>query len=200
LPGDGRRLDLDDIAKTVANEAEKKGLLPKSESPKPDSATSAPPTLIRGYDRFTDKTLVEIQKVLIFSENRNAILNYGIGEFWLLAGYEYKGQQKVTPAFVVLGFSSIETTSHTEFMSVENRNLILLVDGERLPLGVLAERLFHIERVGNEERLELAVPLTTFMKIANAKMVEGRLGRVEFALKDPHLAALRALLDDISRP
>lgn len=92
------------------------------------------------------------------------MLNYGIGEFSLLAGYEYQWQQKVRPAFVVLGFSSLEATTRTEFQSFENRNLILLVDGERLPLGVMSERLFHIERIGNEERLEIAVPLQTFMK------------------------------------
>lgn len=150
------------------------------------------------YDRFTDKTTVQIQRTLIFSHDSNMMINYSIGEFWLLAGYEYSGQQKVKPNFVALGFSAMEATDHTEFRNPANRNLILIVDGERLPLGMMSEQLFFIRRVGNEERLEIAIPYNAFAKIANAKRVEGRVGNIEFVLQEKHLAVLRALIADFS--
>ncbi len=166
-PGDGKRLSHDDIGKAI--------LRKETEPDEPSSGKSTDadfgPKVTHTYDRFTDKTTVEIDPVIIFKDRRDMMLNYSIGEFWLRAGYQFEGQRKTTPSFVVLGLSAIEATSHTEFLLVENRNIILLVDGERLNLGVMSQRLFSIRFVGNEERLEIAIPLSTLTR--NWKRTKG---------------------------
>ena len=80
---------------------------------------------------------------------------------------------------------------------LEERDLLVVADGEKLKLGtmMLAEQgattsqLIDVMR----EVLEVSLPYKTFQKIAQAKAVEMKVGKTMFELQDKNVAALRNL-------
>jgi hypothetical protein len=80
---------------------------------------------------------------------------------------------------------------------LEERELFVVADGERLKLGrmglvnanVAGDRLIDVMK----EVLEVAVHYDVFNKIARAQEVEMKVGKTTFALKEKNVAALRDL-------
>ncbi len=80
---------------------------------------------------------------------------------------------------------------------LDERELFVVADGERLKLGTMAllgqdldtTKLIDVMR----EVLEVSLPYKTFDKIARAQTVEMRVGKTTFELKEKNVAALRDL-------
>jgi hypothetical protein len=80
---------------------------------------------------------------------------------------------------------------------IDQRNLIVVADGETLKLGtmVLVKQDLDTDRLVDvmKEVLEVSLPYQTFNKIAHAEMVEMKVGNTIFELRDKNIAALRDL-------
>lgn len=157
----------------------------KFEETRPINRTSS-------YDRFKDLTTFNMDKMLIFGNNNYTPVAYGIANIWLTGGYYIQGQTWKKPEQVILQFEVLE--ADWEYRDPNNRNLILLVDGERINLGVMGQEEFNVRYVGNLEKLFVSVPYEVFVKIATAKSVEAQLGRLEFPFDQRHLQGLRNLV------
>jgi TonB family protein len=144
------------------------------------------------YDRFKDLTTYNMNKMLVFGNNDTTPVIYGIANISLTGGYYVKGQTWQKPEQVILQFEVLE--AFWEYRDQNNRNLIFLVDGERLNLGILGQEEFNVRYIGNLEKLFVSLPYEVFAKIANAKTVETQLGRLEFKLDPRHLEGLRYLI------
>ena len=138
------------------------------------------------YDKFKDRTVVRVGPFGLTGSMEYALTNTMIG---ILAGFGYEGAaiQKSVEAFS-LGF----TYSGKEWEFLKDRDVYALVDGERMQLGK-ADRASDINLGSVEELLSVSMDTATFNKIANAKVVEIKVGNREFKLKNEHLQAFRDL-------
>jgi hypothetical protein len=79
----------------------------------------------------------------------------------------------------------------------DERELIVVADGESLKLGTMALTKHSIETSQlidvMREALELSLPYETFSKIARADVVEMKVGKSTFALQQKNIDALRDL-------
>jgi len=90
-----------------------------------------------------------------------------------------------------------ETKNWDQRHPLEERDLLVVADGEKLKLGammlseqgVTTNQLIDVMR----EVLEVSLPYQTFQKIARAKTVEMRVGKTMFELQDKNVVALRNL-------
>jgi hypothetical protein len=147
------------------------------------------------YDRFKDETNVGINYMTVKGASVGEVMLGGDYQLELRASYTYPGRTPVTPKRVVLHFFS--SSKDWLYLKDYQRELNVLADGERLPLGTMERVNSHVGGSYVSESLALALPPDTFAKIARAKVVEMRLGHTTFKLKDKHLDALRALADSI---
>jgi hypothetical protein len=143
------------------------------------------------YDRFKDETTVSLGKIRVFGTSYTPV-KFGIAQFDVFGGFVCRGQQICKPDQVALAFSALE--AYWEFRDFNNRNLILILDGERVPVGMVSQQEFNVPYVGNEERLGVILPYDVFRKIAMAQKVEAQLGRLEFSLNEKQLEGLSKLI------
>jgi hypothetical protein len=156
------------------------------------------------YDRFEDITTASTDtiriKVLERNERREGklVLVHPEVPFWevnMMAMYKYKGEQKpATPGPFVLGY----VTKSDEWVFGGDADLYAIVDGERLKVARLSrggEVQRFLNSVNVQETLITSLPAETFLKIANAKKVEMRLGKFEFGLTEDQLKALHGLAE-----
>lgn len=139
------------------------------------------PGVYTKYDQFKDETSVMVGGKLGMPIKGTTLS--------MQAFYEVKGKQAHQPDAVVLNFIS----QSNDWKYLNSHDLILLVDGERMPIGTLERD----GTVGEGYVLEfLAAPLSPekFSKIANAKKVQGELFTTEFELSPAHLEILRKLV------
>ena len=77
------------------------------------------------------------------------------------------------------------------------RELVAVADGETLKLGTMLLREHKVDSGKFDETmnevLEVSVPYTSFLKLAQAGTVELSVGKTAFALRDKNVAALRDL-------
>lgn len=159
------------------------------------------------YDRFEDETLVTTKRLDFEDLMQSGIVNGKVQvvhpdspffQFSLYGQFSYKGQQK-TANFDSVYIMFVTTSDYQRF--ARNTNLNIIADGERIPLGALT-RLLEIERTYCDscpkEKLFTSVSVKTLSKIANAKLVELRLGTIEFQLPDKHKEMLRKLIQSAS--
>lgn len=132
------------------------------------------------FDRFRDQTIISF---------RPPGLNLG-GKLTLTAMFSFSGKEITEPLganhLVNLGFASTSDT----WKYLRNHYLILLVNGDRLDLG----ELDHHGSTGKGSVIEVMwakIPAKTFLKIVNAKKVEGQLFTTEFTLSHDTMEALR---------
>ena len=138
------------------------------------------------YDKFKDQTTVRVGPYFMTGGMEYAMTN---SQFEMIAAFSVPGQKLVKPVgSVTLAFES----KSKEWKFLNERNLYALVNGERLNLGE-AVRDSDVRRGGVSEFLSVSVPYETFIKIANGKTVEMKLGEKEFKLKDEHLEGFRDL-------
>ena len=161
-------------------------------------------SLRTNYDRFEDVTTVTTDviriKTLEQNERREGKLvlvrpEMPFFEFSMMAMYKFSGKQKPErPAWFILG----AVTKSRNWVFHGDADLYAIADGERLKVG----RMSHSGVVENflsvvsvKETLLGFAPAETFLKTANAKKVEMRLGRFEFELTEDQLKMLRELAE-----
>ena len=71
------------------------------------------------------------------------------------------------------------------------RDLTFFSDGEVMNLGLMETASQQINMDLRLETLQLSVPYDSFLKIANAKSVEAKLGSAKFALTENNLTFMR---------
>src|SRR5438874_1391008 len=121
------------------------------------------------------------QKIKNFKNSRRFLVKYD------------KFKDKTVETFYI-GFDY----SGKEWEFLKERDVYALVDGERMKFGEAA-RDSDINLGSVKEVLSIAVGADAFEKIANAKVVEMKLGDREFKLKAEHLQAFHDLLS-LSKP
>ncbi len=139
------------------------------------------------YDKFKDRTTVETNYMRVAGSDWNS------NPLEIAARLNYPGQTPSKPRLAILYFYSATKTWRFK----TEPTVLLLVDGERVDLGkaVLMDQDIHADRysVSVREYLGVAVPFSTFEKIAGASSVEMQLGEIEFGLSDKVLATFREL-------
>lgn len=90
-----------------------------------------------------------------------------------------------------------ETKDWDERHPLEERELFVVADGERLKLGRMELVTANVARAqlidGRKEVLEVSVPYETFNTIARGQVIEIKVGKTTFALQEKNVAALRDL-------
>ena len=114
------------------------------------------------------------------------------------ASFTYSGRTlRAQPKRVLLSLiSTAEDWKYTDF-----RKLTALVDGQRLKLDPLEQvPSFTVNAPANSnsddyisQEIAISMPYKTFLRIANGKQVQIRMGPREFGLGKNHLEALRDL-------
>lgn len=159
---------------------------------------SVPININRNYDRFKDYTLSILNEMPVYTPT----LNRGLTgpNFHMTAAIGYSGSTPRESFEVALGFN-IRTTGVTP-MWYSGPELLFLADGERISgIGSTVQWQTYVNWypfLGNVQMIRTYAAVTMryedFVKIANSKNVEFRLGGIEANLLQRHLEAFRALL------
>jgi len=149
-----------------------------------------PINILPSYDRFNDVRTFALEPMHIPASFNN--INDGFISFKTYAAFQVKGMQRTVPTTVAWGF--VSDTNGWAFAQENNRNLTLLIDDERLGLGIPAHQGRIFPR-SVEETVMVLMSYETFLRIANAKRVEVQLGRYEFVLLSRHLEGFRCLIN-----
>src|SRR5438128_9891648 len=180
--------------------------LTQNETPLPADSTALPAPLLQPdhggkietkYDGFDHETVVTLQKMRGTCGGAKGMqITLKDTCVSLLASLHCPGQQLdyVRHARLQLIF---ETKDWTKRHPLDERDLIVVADGERLALGKMklvnqdlnTSQLIDVMK----EVLEVSFPHQTFQKIARAQVVEVKVGRTTFELGEKNLAALRDL-------
>lgn len=132
------------------------------------------------YDRFKDSTLISIEPIPLFGTERNGLE--------LSVVYGFSGQ--TPPATkTLIGFQFFSMSDRQKFAL--DRELIFLVDGERVRVGAMSLDTATVINGVVFEAMHIGMSYSTFSKLANGKKVEGQVGATEFELKTEHLKSLR---------
>lgn len=160
-------------------------------------------SLKTSYDKFEDVTTVTTDllhvKMLERYEKRGKELvmvrpEVPFWEFTMMAMYKFKGEEKpAQPNPFVLGF----VTKSSDWAFGGDADLYAIVDGERLKVARMPHggEVVKLSSVSVQETLVTYLSVETFLKIANAKKVEMRLGTYEFELTEDQLKALHTLAE-----
>lgn len=147
--------------------------------------------ILSEYDRFQNISS------LYFLWRTVDIGSYGYFELYFGASYVFNGTQVSPGGKTVL---VLQYNRYGAFSELPNHHLELIVDGERLDLGEFP--VTNKEAIASRSiRVTVAtlIPYETLVRLGNAKIVEGRIGGVEFALKDRIIVAIRDLAERVPR-
>lgn len=149
------------------------------------------------YDGFNHETVVTLKKMRITCGGakgmQSALKQTCIS---LAASLHCPGVQLDYVRYAKLQLI-FETKDWDKRHPLEERELLVVADGERLKLGrmvlvtadLAGDRLIDVMR----EVLEVSVPYATFDKIARGQVVEIKVGKTTFALQEKNVAALNDL-------
>src|SRR5712691_1338292 len=150
------------------------------------------------YDQVKEITTVRLSPMQVYGEPLASAKYVGSDEARFNASFTYSGRTlRAQPKRVL--FSLISTSQDWKY--TDFRKLTALVDGKRLKLGPL-EHLpsFTVNAPANSnsddyisQEIAISLPYETFVRIANGKQVQIRMGPREFELEKNHLEALRNL-------
>lgn len=190
------------VAATAAQqkaEAKEKKQQAQSERQAQAIEDSVPINVNRNYDRFKDYTLSILNEMPVYTPS----LNRGLTgpNFHMTAAIGYSGSSPRAAFDVVLGFN-IRTAGMTP-MWYSGPELLFLADGERLSgIGSTVQWQTYVNFypiLGNVQMVRTYAAVTMryedFIKLANSKNVEFRLGGIEATLLQRHLQAFRTLLE-----
>jgi hypothetical protein len=147
--------------------------------------------ILSEYDRFQNIG------TLYFLWRTVDIGSYGYFELFFGASYVYSGAEITAGGRTLL---LLQYNRYGSFSELPNHHLELIADGERMDLGEFA--------VTNRETIAArsirvtvgsVIPYETLVKLGNAKLVEGRIGGVEFVLKDKIVVAIHDLAERVPR-
>jgi uncharacterized protein (UPF0333 family) len=142
----------------------------------------------QAYDLARNITLVNLKPVRIAGTVSNGLE---------LQAFAYFHGRTPLEKPVIVSLFIISTAKNETFDS--NRELVFLLDGERLSAGTMQRgdrSCWKHARLRRDcaywvEKMDLFVPYRHFRRIVNAKKVEGRIGTRPFELKGISLEALR---------
>lgn len=150
------------------------------------------------YDQAREITTVRLIPMQVYGEPLASSNYMGSDEARFNASFTYSGRTlRAQPTRVLLSLiSTSEDWKYTDF-----RKLTALVDGKRLKLGPLEHvPSFTVNAPANSnsddyisQEIAISLPYKTFVRIANGKQVQIRMGPREFELEKNHLEALRDL-------
>jgi hypothetical protein len=150
------------------------------------------------YDQVKEITTVRLNPLQVYGEPLASSKYVGGDEASLNASFTYSGRTLRTEPKRVL-FSLTSTSQDWKY--TDFRKLTALVDGKRLTLGPLEHvPSFTVNAPANANSEDyvsqgIAISLTykTFLRIANGKKVQIRMGPRKFELQKNHLEDLRYL-------
>jgi hypothetical protein len=150
------------------------------------------------YDQAKEITTVRLMPMQVYGEPLASSNYMGSDEARFNASFTYSGRTlRAQPKRVLLSLiSTAEDWKYTDF-----RKLTALVDGKRLKLDPLEHvPSFTVNPPANSnsddyvsQEIAISMPYKTFLRIANGKQVQIRMGPREFGLGKNHLEALRDL-------
>ncbi len=155
------------------------------------------PKIESKYDGFNRETIVTLKKMSITCGGKKGMqsaLNETCVSFVVSLHCPGVQLDYVRYAKLQLVFETKEWDRRHTF---QERDLVVVADGEQLKLGTMAlvkqdvalSQLIDVMR----EVLEVSLPYQTFQKIARAQAVEMKVGKTMFELHEKNLAALRDL-------
>lgn len=145
--------------------------------------------ILSEYDRFQNISS------LYFLWRTVDIGSYGYFELYFGTSYIFSGTELSPGGKTVL---VLQYNRYGSFSELPNHHLELIVDGERLDLGEFP--VTNKEAIASRSiRVTVATLITyeTLVRLGNAKVVEGRFGGVEFALKERIIVALHDLAERV---
>jgi hypothetical protein len=147
------------------------------------SAQQAPPYEVEAkYDRFKDATMITVANMPV----AGSILGNGV---FLSALYFCIGKPQCTPQNIYLGFTVVKGNTESAMMRS-------IWDGVRQPAYEM-QRMGEVTPISElgitGQGFAVAMKPSTFVKMANSKVVEFQLCGFEFTLKNEHLEGLRKL-------
>jgi hypothetical protein len=168
-------------------------------------ANTAPPIFTHNveietsYDQVKEITTVRLNPMQVYGEPLASSQYIGGDQASFNASFTYSGRTlRVPPKRVLFSLTSTsQDWKYTDF-----RNLTAFVDGKRLNLGPLEHvPSFTVNASANSnsddyvsQGITISLPYKTFLRIANGKKVQIRMGPREFGLEKNHLEALRYLV------
>lgn len=151
----------------------------------PAVAAQKPGHIETKYDRFDDRTLVQLDVMQVVSGKYDGI--------YISANYACKGDVKnCKPEKILLGILVLVKGGVYD----GSGDLTVLADAERFPIGAMTRAgSKNITSESNVTRTLFGILISydTFSKIVQSKKVEMRLDTTEFELTDANLDALRKL-------
>jgi hypothetical protein len=145
------------------------------------------PEVIADYHRFDDISVVRLRPMKI-AESATDRLSFG-------ASFENRGSSIRPSNKADIHFVSLSDG----WRYATDRSLILLIDGERLPLLTT-----HYEKESHKglalESMIVELGYDTLVRIASAKKIEGRLGQREFEFPKGVLEGLQELARRMKQP
>jgi hypothetical protein len=141
------------------------------------------------YDKFKDVTFIHLEHPL------NVIIGLGdLNRLLFDPSYHCGGDSSVCrPESIYLHF--VAQGSEWRFIK-SDRQLVLLLDGSRLPIGNLGwdgDTADSGYGITTYESMDISVPIKTFQRILTATVVEGELGHRTFTISSEHLKAMRSI-------
>jgi hypothetical protein len=146
------------------------------------SQTRQPGDITSTYDKFKDLTTVSLFFMPVPTEHYERLV---LGVYFIYPGTTLK--QNVSQVTLLLRSNS----EQWKFLHEDERELIILADDERIPLGSIERIQGEITSGGVAEFLGINLAASTFEKIVKAKKVEAQLGTVEFHLTSGNLKFLQ---------
>lgn len=162
--------------------------------------------IVSTYEKEKDLTVVLIQLMPVkegqdpnydFDLRRSGDrLRFGMPERLDFSMYfSYPGQTFATPQHVFVGFVYVALDPQR----YEGHKLSAKIDGETVDFGTMRElRRRQIIAQGTYKpytgvHLETSIPYEAFLRMANAKKVKMKLGKMDFDLSKDHMEAIRDL-------
>jgi hypothetical protein len=160
------------------------------------------------YDKAKDQTTVVMDwyyvKLPNFGEKNYLDLYYSHSfghqsRVYIKAAFVYPGQLATSPPDAVQFEITMTLHGPSEFKGKEMPELIAFVDGERISLGktlLLHSRTMVLTQHPIQVSWELLSARFTYqglLRLSGAKKITMKVGRVELALEDEHVEALRDL-------
>jgi len=150
------------------------------------------------YDKVKEVTTVRLNPMQVYGEPLSSSNYIGADEAKFNVSFTYPGRTlRAQPKRVLFSLvSTSEDWKYTDF-----RKLTALVDGKRLNLGPMEQiPSFTVNPSANVnsddyiiQGIAISLRYKTFLRIANGKRVQIRMGPREFELTRNHLEALRDL-------
>ena len=143
----------------------------------------------RNYDKSKQLTTTQTETMLIHGPHLHSGGRFQTGSgLTMRAFYSYPGETPVKPESVTLWFFSSENFDAFK----DERDLTIKADDEVFRLGKM-DYGHPPDRHSHFESLSMSIPAEVFIRIANAKNVQVRLGEDEFDLNKQQLRNLQGL-------